>query len=178
MRKLLASLAILGMVGAYVAFPILCVKDFITGIKEGDGYLIAENIDIPAVTDSIVQQFNIETGDKFSKIISRDHGILGVVGGIAANIVIENVAERLVAETITTTGLGRLMGRFGDALEPVETALGPLPYIGLAYLVSVDSPTQFRISSPGSANNRVVLVFRMEQWEWKLRDIRLPKNLF
>lgn len=177
MAKIISLFVVLALLLAYVAAPIRTVMKFAEGVREGDGYKIAETIDIPAITESVVVQVNAMSGNKLGKLFPGD-SVLGVVGGIVAGVVIESVAERVVAELLTTTGLANIMRGFGRAWEPVDNTFGILPYIGLLKLVSIDGPMSFRISSPGTASSRVVLVFTMEQWEWKLRDIRLPRMSF
>ncbi len=168
---------LLALAAFYVGYSAWCVRGLAVGLEQKDANKISDYVDFPSVRTSLKEQITsalmAETMADFEK--KNDAGAK-IGAGLIATLgptIINNMIEGFV----TPSGIAALLSRKKNVTnqdgDVIGTNNGSTFQINkFLEHVSILSPTRFRLAN----REGMSLVFVLEDWSWKLVEIRAPHD--
>ncbi len=164
---ILAAVAVLLFVGAYVGSPYPAVRSFVAAAKSGNVQRLNEAVDFPAVRKGLKSQVADAIGGRTRR------GPFGGLGKLLAPL----IADQTVDALVTPESIAQLVkhGEVKGAPTP-----GKAPKRPLSYSYSYAGLDRFRMTlvSPDHPASPGTLIFeRRNLFWWKLVRVELPKHV-
>jgi hypothetical protein len=174
--KGLLALAVVAVVGAYLAMPILTVRALVQAAETGDEAALERLVDFPAFRESLKEQLTARLMAEMREDPRADDDVLGGLGMLFGPMLVDGAVDALVNPSAIAA-----MVQTAEAPEPADAVVPPEPRaeddeIRKSYAYRDLNTFVLGLTDPDRPDEPLKLLLKRDGlFGWKLAGVELPE---